>query len=294
MTRYIDENAVSFGVEPICRTLEIAPSSYYAARSRPPSARSIADEELKPKITAIHAENFAVDGVRKVWHTMRREGENVGRDRIARLMRALGLAGATRERSIRTTRSATQSTRPADLVERTFAAAAPNRLWVADLTYVWTIGGFAYTAFIVDAFSRRIVGWRTAASLRTDIALDALEMAIFARGDDLAGLVHHSDRGVQYLAIRYAERLAEAGVVNSVGSKGDSYDNALAETVNGLYKTELIHRRKRWRSLEELELATSEWVSWWNERRLHEACGYLPPAEFEEAYHRQLTATAAA
>ena len=294
MSRYIDENAVSFGVEPICRTLEIAPSSYYAARSRPPSARSIADERLKPRIVEIHRENFAVYGVRKVWHTMQREGENVGRDRVARLMSVLGLSGATRERSIRTTRSATQSARPADLVERTFAAAAPDRLWVAGLTYVWTIGGFAYTAFVIDVFSRRIVGWRTAASLRTDLGLDALEMAIFARGKDLSGLIHHSDRGVQYLAIRYTERLAEAGVVNSVGSKGDSYDNALAETVNGLYKTELIHRRKRWRSIEELELGTAEWVSWWNERRLHEACGYLPPAEFEEAYHRGLEATAAA
>lgn len=160
--------------------------------------------------------------------------------------------------------------------------------------YVWTIGGFAYTAFIVDAFSRAIVGWRTAASLRTDLALDALEMAIFARGKELPGLIHHSDRGVQYLAIRYTERLDEAGVVNSVGSRGDSYDNALAETVNGLYKTELIRRRRSWRSLEELELATAEWVHWWNERRLHEACGYTPPAEFEEAYHRQIEATVAA
>jgi putative transposase len=294
MSRYIDENAVSFGVEPICRTLEIAPSSYYAARSRPPSARALADEELKPKISAVHRDNLSVYGAYKLWRELRRKGENVGRDRVARLMGTLGLAGATRERSIRTTRPAELAARPDDLVERTFAAPAPNRLWVADLTYVWTIAGFAYTAFIVDVFSRRIVGWRTAASLRTDLALDALEMAIFARGKDLAGLVHHSDRGVQYLAIRYTERLAEAGVVNSVGSKGDSYDNALAETVNGLYKTELIHRRKRWRSLEELELATAEWVSWWNERRLHSACGDVPPAEFEEAYHRRLAAAAAA
>ena len=294
MTRYIDEHSRSFGVEPICRTLEIAPSSYYAARSRPPSARALADEQLKPKISEIHRENFAVYGAYKVWRVMRRSGENVGRDRVARLMRALGLVGATRERSIRTTRPADLANRPADLVERTFAAAAPNRLWVADLTYVWTTAGFAYTAFVIDVFSRRIVGWRTAASLRTDLALDALEMAIYARGKDLAGLVHHSDRGVQYLAIRYTERLAEAGVVSSVGSKGDSYDNALAETVNGLYKTELIRRRKRWHSLEELELATAEWVHWWNDSRLHSACGDLPPAEFEEAYHRQLEATAAA
>jgi putative transposase len=294
MTAYIDEHARSFGVEPICRLLEIAPSSYYAARSRPPSARALADEELKPKITAIHAENFAVYGAYKVWRVLRRKGENVGRDRVARLMGALGLVGATRERSIRTTRPADLAARPADLVDRTFAAAAPNRLWVADLTYVWTVAGFCYTAFVVDVFSRRIVGWRTASSLRTDLALDALEMAIYARGHDLAGLVHHSDRGVQYLAIRYTERLAEAGVVNSVGSKGDSYDNALAESVNSLYKAELIRRRRSWRTTEEVELATAVWVSWWNETRLHSACGDIPPAEFEEAYHRQLAATVAA
>lgn len=294
MTRYIDEHARSFGVEPICRTLEIAPSSYYAARSRPPSARALADEQLKPKIATIHAENFAVYGAYKLWRELRRQGENVGRDRVARLMGTLGLSGATRERSIRTTRPAEVASRPADLVERAFAAAAPNRLWVADLTYVWTIAGFAYTALVIDVFSRRIVGWRTAANLRTDLALDALEMAIAARGRDLAGLVHHSDRGVQYLAIRYTERLAEAGVVNSVGSRGDSYDNALAESVNSLYKAELVRRRRRWRSLEELELATASWIHWWNERRLHSACGDIPPAEFEEAYHRQLEATVAA
>ncbi|MGD0123669.1 MAG: IS3 family transposase [Candidatus Limnocylindrales bacterium] len=294
MTRYIDENRASYMVEPICRTLAIAPSSYYAARSRPPSARALADSELKVKISEIHRENFAVYGARKVWRVLHRQGENAGRDRVARLMTSLGLAGAVRERHIRTTKPADLAARPADLVERVFAAPAPNRLWVADLTYVWTIAGFCYTAFIVDVFSRRIVGWRVAASLRTDLALDALEMAIFARGHELAGLVHHSDRGVQYLAIRYTERLAEAGVVNSVGSKGDSYDNALAETVNGLYKTELIRRRRSWRTTEEVELATAAWVSWWNESRLHSACGDTPPAEFEEAYHRRLEATAAA
>jgi putative transposase len=294
MIPYVDEHASSFGIEPICRILEIAPSSYYAARNRPPSARSRADEELKPKITAIHAENFAVYGAYKVWRALRRGGENVGRDRVARLMNALGLVGATRERSIRTTRPADISARPADLVERIFASAAPNRLWVADLTYVWTVAGFCYTAFVIDVFSRRIVGWRTASSMRTDLTLDALEMAIYARGHDLAGLVHHSDRGVQYLAIRYTERLAEAGVVNSVGSKGDSYDNALAESVNSLYKAELIRRHRTWRTTDEVELATGVWVSWWNQSRLHSACGDIPPAEFEEAYHRQLTTTVAA
>jgi putative transposase len=294
MTRYIDQNRASYRVEPICRTLEIAPSSYYAARSRPPSARAIADEKLKPKISEVHRENFAVYGARKVWRALARKGENIGRDRVARLMRGLGLVGAVRGKSIRTTKPADLAARPADLVERIFAAAAPNRLWVADLTYVWTIAGFCYTAFIVDVFSRRIVGWRVAASLRTDLALDALEMAIFARGHFLPDLIHHSDRGVQYLAIRYTERLAEAGVVNSVGSKGDSYDNALAETVNGLYKTELIRRRRSWRSTEEVELATAAWVHWWNESRLHSACGDIPPAEFEESYYRQLEATVAA
>jgi len=294
MTRYIDQNRASYRVEPICWTLEIAPSSYYAARSRPPSARAIADEKLKPKISEVHRENFAVYGARKVWRALARKGESVGRDRVARLMRGLGLVGAVRERSIRTTKPADLAARPADLVERIFAAAAPNRLWVADLTYVWTIAGFCYTAFIVDVFSRRIVGWRVAASLRTDLALDALEMAIFARGHFLPDLIHHSDHGVQYLAIRYTERLAEAGVVNSVGSKGDSYDNALAETVNGLYKTELIRRRRSWRSTEEVELATAAWVHWWNESRLHSACGDIPPAEFEESYYRQLEATVAA
>jgi putative transposase len=294
MSAFVEQNRATFGVEPICGTLQIAPSSYYAARNRPPSARTLADGELKGKISEIHAENFAVYGAYKVWRALARKGTPVGRDRVARLMTSLGLAGATRERSIRTTKPADLAARPADLVERTFAAMAPNRLWVADLTYVWTIAGFCYTAFIVDVFSRRIVGWRVSASLRTDLALDALEMAIFARGQELLGLIHHSDRGVQYLAIKYTERLAEAGVVNSVGSKGDSYDNALAESVNGLYKAELIRRRRSWRSTEEVELATSIWVSWWNQTRLHSACGDIPPAEFEEAYYRHLAATAAA
>jgi putative transposase len=294
MTRYIDQNRAAYRVEPICRTLEIAPSSYYAARSRPPSARSTREAMLKDVIIRVHRANFGVYGARKVWRALHRLGLDAGRDQVARLMKAVNLQGATREKTIRTTKPADLAARPADLVERTFAAAAPNRLWVADITYVWTIAGFAYTAFIVDVFSRRIVGWRTAASLRTDLALDALEMAVFARGQELPGLIHHSDRGVQYLAIRYTERLAEAGVVNSVGSKGDSYDNALAESVNSLYKAELIRRRRSWRTTEEVELATAVWVQWWNQSRLHSACGDIPPAEFEEAYHRQLAATVAA
>ena len=294
MTRYIEAHRATFGVEPICQVLAVAPSSYYAAQTRPLSARSIRDEELKREIARIHAANFGVYGVRKLWRALRREGSPIGRDRAARLMTALGLTGVNRAKTIRTTQPGPLSQRPADLVERVFAAAAPNRLWLADITYVWTVSGFCYTAFIVDAFSRRIVGWRVAASLRAELALDALEMAIWARGADLAGLVHHSDRGVQYLAIRYTERLADAGAVNSVGSKGDSYDNALAESVNALYKAELIRRQRSWRSVEEVELATADWVDWWNERRLHGACGDIPPAEFEAAYARLPEVTSAA
>lgn len=288
MITYIDEHRSSFGVEPICWTLAIAPSTYYAARSRPPSARAIRDAKLSAEITRVHREHFGVYGARKAWRVLRREGTAVGRDRVARLMRTLGLAGATRAKRVRTTRPAAVSERPADLVERTFSAPSPNRLWVADLTYVWTRAGFCYAAFVVDAFSRRIVGWRVSASLRAELALDALEMALCARGAALSGLVHHSDRGVQYLAIRYTEQLAEAGAVGSVGSRGDSYDNALAETVNGLYKSELIHRQGPWRSVEQLELATAEWVDFWNTRRLHSACADVPPAEFEAAYHQRL------
>jgi putative transposase len=223
-----------------------------------------------------------VYGARKLWRQLLREGVHVGRDRVARLMRELGIAGVVRGKPKRTTIPAVLTDRPGDLVERRFSATAPNRLWVADLTYVRTCSGFCYVAFIIDAYSRRIVGWRVSTSLRTDLALDALEMAIWARRDgDLGGLVHHSDRGVQYLAIRYTERLAEAGAVASVGSKGDSYDNALAETVNGLYKAEVIRRRGPWRTAADIELATLAWVDWWNHRRLHGACGHLPPVEFE-------------
>ena len=285
MTRYIDEHRPVFGVEPICQTLEVAPSTYYAGRSRSPSKRSLEDEVLKAEIGRVHAGNFAVYGARKVWRQLRREGFDVGRDRVARLMDDLGLRGVTRTKRVRTTRPAPMSERPADLVERVFSASAPDRLWVADLTYVWTRGGFCYAAFIIDAFSRRIVGWRVSPSLRTDLALDALEMAIFTRGDRaLAGLVHHSDRGVQYLAIRYSERLAESGLVSSVGSRGESYENALAETVNGLYKAELIERRGPWRTVEQVEIETAAWAHWWNTGRLHTACENVPPAEYEAAY----------
>ena len=285
MTRYIDEHRDTFGVEPICQTLAVAPSTYYAAKTRPPSKRSLEDEKLKPEIERVHERNFEVYGVRKVWRQLRREDVEVGRDRVGRLMAELGLCGVTRTKKVRTTNPAPESERPADLVDRVFTATAPDRLWVADLTYVWTRAGFCYTAFVIDAFSRRIVGWRVSSSLRTDLALDALEMAVWSRGGgDLDGLIHHSDRGVQYLAIRYTECLEDAGVVNSVGSKGDSYDNALAETVNGLYKAELINRRGRWQSVEQVELETAAWVHWWNTDRLHGACADIPPAEYETAY----------
>ena len=281
----IDSYRDQFGVEPICQVLGVAPSTYYAAKSRLISARRLRDEELKLEIVRVHEANFGVYGVEKVWRQLHREGIRVGRDRVARLMRVLGLEGVVRGQRKRTTLAADLDERPADLVDRNFRAPAPNRLWVADLTYVSTWSGFVYVAFVIDAFSRSIVGWRVSESLHADLALDALEMAIWVRRDqELGGLVHHSDRGGQYLAIRYTERLAEAGAVRSVGSRGDSYDNALAETVVGLYKTELIRRRGPWRSLEQVELATAEWVDWWNQRRLHGAIDNLPPAEFERRW----------
>jgi putative transposase len=295
MIRYIEKHRDQFGVEPICRVLRIAPSTYYAARARGPSARAVRDEELRVEIARVHAASDDIYGVRKVWHQLRRERIDAGRDRVGRLMGALGLCGVTRASHARTTFPAAVTERPADLVGRDFSAVAPDRLWVADLTYVPMAGGFCYASFITDAFSRRIVGWRVSSSLRTDLALDALEMAIFGRGDrELAGLVHHSDRGTQYLSIRYTHRLADAGAVPSVGSRGDSYDNALAETVNGLYKAELIRRHGPWRTVAEVEAATSRWVHWWNTRRLHSACGYLPPAEYEAAYWATHQAQAAA
>ena len=285
-----------WGVEPICRVLQVAPSTYYAAKRRPPSRRAVADAALKIEIRRVYAEHYDVYGAEKVWRQLAREGVTVGRDRVARLMRALGLAGATRARTTRTTRPAARAQAlPADLVRRDFSATQPNRLWVNDLTYVPLVGtGFAYTAFVVDAFSRRIVGWQVAASLQVDLALDALEMALWARRDDpLTGLVHHSDRGGQYLALRYTARLEAAGIVPSVGSKGDSYDNALAETVNGLYKAELPRRRGPWQTVAAVAVATAAWVAWWNTARLHGALGYLPPAEYEAAYRPTLAAAVA-
>lgn len=245
-------------------------------------------------IRRVFEDNFGVYGAEKLWCELRREGFDIGRDQVARLMREMDICGARRGKTKRTTFSDNKTPRPEDLVCRRFQAPSPNRLWVADLTYVWTKAGFCYTAFVIDAFSRMIVGWRVSTSLRVDLALDALEMAIWNRKGDLTKLVHHSDRGVQYLAIRYSERLAEAGAVSSVGSKGDSYDNALAETVHGLYKTELIYNRGPWRGVDHVELHTAQWVDWWNNIRLHSACNMVPPAEFEQTYYRESSADTAA
>jgi putative transposase len=287
MIAYIDANRDRFGVEPICKVLPIAPSTYYAVRRQPRSARSRRDQELKAEIGRIHGENFGVYGARKVWRQLHREGIAVARCTVERLMGELALQGVRRGKPRRTTTPDVTAPRPVDLVERDFSASRPNQLWVADLTYVATWSGFVYVALVIDAFSRFLVGWQASRSLRTDLALDALEMAIWRRQARLEGLVHHSDRGSQYLAIRYTERLAEAGAVTSVGSRGDSYDNALAETIIGLYKTELIRRRGPWKGLDEVEYATLEWVDWFNHRRLLEPIGHIPPAEFEAAYPRK-------
>jgi len=294
MIAYIDANRDRFGVEPICQLLPIAPSTYHAASRRPPSARALRDEELKAEIARVHAEHFGVYGARKVWRQLHREGIGVARCTVERLMGELGLEGVRRGKAHKTTTPTPSAARPADLVARNFAATRPNQLWVADLTYVATWSGFVYVALVIDAFSRFLVGWQASRSLRTDLVLDALEMAIWRRRGGLDGLVHHSDRGSQYLSIRYTERLAEAGAVTSVGSRGDSFDNALAETIIGLYKTELIRRRSPWKGIDQVEYATLEWADWFNHRRLLEPIGYVPPAEFEAAYHRREDSTHAA
>jgi putative transposase len=272
-----------FGVEPICTVLQIAPSTYYAAKQRRPCRRRLRDAELEDEIRRVFDANYQVYGARKVWRQLNREGTTVARCTIERLMARMGLAGRIRGRRRRTTIPADVAVRPADLVERRFRAQAPNQLWIADITYVATWSGFAYAAFVTDVFSRRIVGWRVSTTLRADLALDALEMALWTRAsDDLSGLVHHSDRGVQYLSIRYSERLASEGAVTSVGSRGDSYDNAMAESINSFYKAELISMRGPWRNVDDVELATLGWVHWWNHQRLLEPIGSIPPVEFEQ------------
>jgi putative transposase len=284
---FIDGHKVRWGIEPICRALPIAPSTYYAATSRPLAARTVRDADLKEDIRRVWAEHRRVYGADKVWAQLKREGTPVARCTVERLMREMGLRGVVRGKAVRTTFGDETSNRPADLVARRFRADAPDRLWVADLTYVRTFAGWVYVAFVVDVFSRFVVGWQASRSLHTDLALDALEMALWARrAKRLPGLVHHSDRGTQYLAIRYSERLAEAGVAASVGSRGDSYDNALAESFQGLYKAELIRHRGPWRGLDDVEHATLDYVDWFNHRRLHGELGMVPPAEFEAArYH---------
>jgi putative transposase len=280
---FITANKLRWGVEPICRMLQVAPATYYAALTRPPSARTLRDTALNDAIRRVWQEHLGVYGADKVWAQLQRDGVRVARCTVERLMRGLGLRGVVRGKSsVRTTVADEAGRRPADLVQRQFRAAAPNRLWVADLTYVKTHSGWVYLAFIIDVCSRYVVGWQASRSLRTDLALDALEMALWwRRGQELAGLIHHSDRGVQYLAIRYTERLAEAGVVASVGSRGDSYDNALAESGGGLYKAELIRHRGPWCGLDDVEYATLEYIDWFNQRRLHGELGMIPPAEFE-------------
>ena len=299
MVAFIDAHRGAYGVEPICAVLPIASSVYYEHRARrrdparqPPRIRR--DTGLCVHIARVWREHREVYGVRKVWKQLLREGVVVARCTVARLMRRLGLAGAVRGRAFRrTTVPDATAPRPPDLVTRQFTATRPNQLWVADLTYVATWRGFVYVAFVIDVFSRRIVGWRASSSLRSDLALDALEQALYDRPIAPADrLVHHSDRGVQYLSIRYTERLAEAGIELSVGSTGDSYDNALAETVIGLFKTEEIYRRGPWKGLEDVEFATLEWVAWYNRSRLLGPLGYVPPAEFEQAYHDRHTAPA--
>jgi len=290
MVSFIDEYREEHGVEPICQELPIAPSTYYEqkAREADPSrlpARVVRDTQLREQIERVWKENFGVYGAKKVWLQLKREEIEVARCTVGRLMREMGLRGAIRGRKYkRTTIGDEAAPRPADLVQRDFTADRPNRLWVADLTYVATWSGFVYVAFIIDVFSRKIVGWRVSSSLRSDLALDALEQALHARSG-IDHLIHHSDRGVQYLSIRYTEHLAEAGIEPSVGSVGDSYDNALAETIIGLYKTEVIRRNGPWRNIEEVEFATLEWVDWFNNRRLFGPIGNIPPAEFEAVYY---------
>ena len=289
MAEFIDENRDEFGVEPVCTTLEVAPSTYYEFKSRPLSARAIRDGLMMPILLALFQANYSVYGVRKLWIAATRAGHDIGRDQVGRLMRQLDIQGVSRRRRVRTTIPDESATRPPDLVDRDFTADAPNQLWVSDLTYVPTWEGMGYVCFIVDAFSRRIVGWRVAAHMRTAMVLDALEMARWSRGTRLEGLVTHSDAGSQFTSIRYTERLAEIGAVPSIGSIGDSYDNALAESVNSLYKTELIYGPNQgpWKTIEEVELATLSWVHWYNTQRIHGYLDNVPPAEYEDAYHAE-------
>jgi putative transposase len=297
MIAFIDEHRAVHGVEPICRVLPIAPSTYHAhaARRANPAklpARARRDMTLRTEIRRVYEENFGVYGVRKVWRQLVRDGIAVARCTVARLMRTMGLQGVVRGKRVRTTISNAAAPCPLDRVNRQFRAPRPNALWVSDFTYVATWAGFVYVAFVIDVFARRIVGWRASRTAHAGFVLDALEQALHERRPVRGGgLVHHSDRGVQYLSIKYTERLAAAGIEPSVGSVGDSYDNALAETINGLYKAEVIHRRGPWRGFEAVEFATLEWVDWFNKRRLLGPIGNIPPAEAEATYYAQLAMT---
>ena len=292
MISFIDDHREDYGIEPICRVLPIAPSTYHehALRKKEPARlpeRAKRDATLKPEITRVFTENFAVYGVRKVWRQLKRESMDVARCTVERLMRDMGLKGAIRGKPFKTTVSDKSAPCPLDHVNRQFRSTAPNRLWVSDFTYVSSWTGFAYVAFIIDVFARRIVGWKASRQAHAGFVLDALEQALHERRP--AGqLIHHSDRGSQYVSIKYTERLAEAGIEPSVGSVGDSYDNALAETINGLYKAEVIHRQGPWRSFEQVELATLKWVHWFNHKRLLEPIGYITPAEAEENFYAAL------
>jgi putative transposase len=295
---FIDEHRAHHGVEPICHVLQVAPSAYrrHAARQRNPAllpARAQSDAQLMPQLQRVYDQNLRVYGADKVWRQLKREGVHVARCTVERLMRRLGLQGVRRGKKVRTTIPDGKAACPLDRVNRHFKAQRPNQLWVADFTYVSTWQGFVYVAFVIDVFARRIVGWRVSISMQTDFVLDALEQALYARRAEREGeLVHHSDRGSQYVSIRYSERLAEAHIEPSVGSTGDSYDNALAETINGLYKAEIIHRRGPWKTREAVELATLEWVSWFNHHRLLESIGYISPAEAEANFWREQSKSA--
>ena len=297
MIKFITEHRSVCGIEPICRILQIAPSTYHLhlAKQNDPNKRSRRvrrDDVLKPDIQRIFDANRRVYGARKLWHQMKREGFSIARCTVERLMRDLGLRGVIRGKTQQTTKSNKADICPQDLVNRQFKVSAPNRLWVSDFTYVSTWAGFVYVAFVIDAYSRRIVGWRVSRTPHTAFVLDALEQALYERNPvQKSGLIHHSDRGSQYVSIKYTERLADAGIEPSVGSVGDSYDNALAETINGLYKAEVIHRKGSWKSFEEVEIATLEWVNWFNHQRLFEPIGNIPPVEVEENYYAALDKT---
>jgi putative transposase len=290
MVRYIDAHRDEFGVEPICKTLEMAPSTYYSAKSRPASARSVRDAVMMQVLMVLWVANRKVYGAHKLWKAAKRAGHEIGRDQVARLMRELAIEGVSRRRKkVFTTRQDPDAIRAPDLVNRDFTADRPDALWVTDLTYVPTRSGMAYVCFIVDAFSRRIVGWRVAANMKTEMVLDALEMARLSRGARrLVGLVTHSDAGSQFTSVRFTERLDEIGASPSIGTIADSFDNALAETTNGLYKAECVFgpdAPRPWDDVDELELATLSWVHWFNEQRLHGHCGDVPPAEYEAAFY---------